>query len=228
MVYFEICVNILTVFAAVVSGQSSLGPVRTTYYGKQLANGGCQMPTTDYVITDALALGQIQELGPLIWRSGLCGQVLDVDCGQGTIPVLVVDKCDVGNPTCGLDLTERTWNTLTANQEPGVTQCRVALSTKNPLPGNDMYCFHRPDSDIGNDYFVILGVLNTSGRIPASATINGVQGDRNLDGWFLFSGNGQPLFPGSAPVTFTFEDGDSQQFLISDCRYGGAGVQTFE
>lgn len=70
----------------------SLGPVRFTYFGRTLAQGGCQMPQGAYEITDAMALGSARLLGPLKWRPGLCGMVLDVDCGFGRIPSIVIDK----------------------------------------------------------------------------------------------------------------------------------------
>jgi hypothetical protein len=47
-----------------------------TYWAERSDSGGCALPTADYVITDALALGQSPSLAHLKYRQGLCGQVL--------------------------------------------------------------------------------------------------------------------------------------------------------
>lgn len=180
------------------------------------------MSSGNYRVADALALGQHPALGDLKWRQGLCGQVLDVNCGHSTVQAIVSDICDLGTGNCGLDLILRTWNTATNHAEPGVTSCSVTLPKTNPLNENGMQCFHRPDSDIGNEYFIMLGVLNTDGRIASSAKLAGITGTRANDNWFRFSGNGKPLFVDSAVVTFGFEDGSSRQFKIRECRPGGA------
>jgi len=80
-------------------------------------------------------------------------------------------------------------------------------------------CYHRPNSDIGNAWFVALGVLNTSGRIVSSATAGGVTGTKGNDGWFLFNGSGQ--LTNSQTVTFTFTDGSKNSFTIGACVNGG-------
>lgn len=187
------------------------------------------MPEANYRIADAIALGQEQKLGPLIWRKGLCGQVVDIDCGHGVLSAVIVDTCDLGSSKCGIDMIRRTWNKATGNQAPGVVTCKVKLSKANPLNDKSPVCYHRPDSDIGNKYFVMVGVLNTSGRIPKSATINGRPSTRqNNDAWFVFSSGGQPLFDDSATVSFTFEDGGHVQFKLSDCKNGGKTVHVFK
>lgn len=195
--------------------------VKGTYWATSSDSGGCQMPTGDYVITDALALGQSTALGDLAWKSGLCGQVLDVDCGYGVVQAIVVSTCNLGSTSCGVDMIEKTWNTATNNASPGETTCSVTLSTTNPLSGSAMQCFHRPNSDIGNAYYVILGVHNTGGKITKRATLAGVTGTRGNDGWFMFNSAGQNLFTDNAIVTFEFEDGSSQQFTIGNCKPGG-------
>ena len=54
-------------------------PAQATYWAEHSDPGGCQMPgTVNYAVTDALALGQATSLGNLVWRQGLCGQVLCV------------------------------------------------------------------------------------------------------------------------------------------------------
>ena len=90
----------------------------------------------NYVITDALALGQSTALGNLAFRSGLCGQVLTVNCGHGAVDAVVASTCNIGSSLCGVDLIGKTWRKLTNNQPPGIAQCSVALSNKNPIAGN--------------------------------------------------------------------------------------------
>lgn len=192
-------------------------------------NGGCQMPIASYRIKDAIALGREQKLGNLVWRNGLCGQVVKINCGHGEVEAVIVDTCNLTTKDCGIDMIKRTWNKATQNKLPGVVHCKVTLSKSNPLNDKEMVCYHRPNSDIGNKYFVMIGVLNTGGRIPKTATINGRQPTRqNNDAWFVFSSGGKPLFDDSAKVTFTFEDGSHKSFKLSECKNGGTAVQVFE
>lgn len=151
----------------------------------------------------------------------MCGQVLDVDCGNGVVSAVVVSTCNLGSPSCGVDLIGKTWRKATNNASPGIADCKVSLTNKNPLNGSGPVCYHRPNSDIGNAYFVALGVLNTSGKISASASIGGVSGSRGNDGWFLFYGDGSTLFTDDASVVFKYEDGSSSSFKIGECKNGG-------
>lgn len=185
------------------------------------------MPTANYVVTDAIALGQETALGDLAFRPGLCGQVLTINCGNGDVDAVVVSTCNIGSDTCGVDMIAKTWNTATNNASPGIANCSVALSNKNPIAGNGPICYHRPNSDIGNAYYVILSVLNTSGKIPSAATIADISGSRGNDDWFVFNSAGQNLFTDDAIAVFTYEDGSSDSFAIADCQAGGSG-QIFE
>lgn len=179
------------------------------------------MPAANYAVTHAIALGQETALGNLVWRQGLCGQVLNIDCGHGTVQAVVASTCNLGSTSCGVDMIAKTWNLATNNASPGIVNCDVTLATTNPIAGSGPLCFHRPNSDSGNAYYVILGVHNTGGKITASATLAGVQGTRGNDGWFMFNANGQPLFTDSATVQFTFEDGSSASFTVGSCQNGG-------
>ncbi|XP_055304078.1 uncharacterized protein LOC129569349 [Sitodiplosis mosellana] len=194
--------------------------IRGTFWADRSDAGGCQVPEGNYRIWDAIALGQESNLGSLIWRQGLCGQVLDVDCGNGVVPAVVVSTCNLGSGSCGVDMIRKTWDKATGWKPPGVVQCRVSLSRTNPLNEEENVCYHRPNSDIGNKYFTIVGMLNTSGRITRSANIDGVEGTRGNDGWFIFNSGGRPLFEDWATLTFIFEDGGSVQRKLSECRNG--------
>lgn len=192
-----------------------------TYWATSSDSGGCQVPTANYVITDAIALGQETALGNLVWKQGLCGQVLTINCGNGDVDAIVVSTCNLGSTSCGVDMIAKTWNKATNNASPGVAACTVALSTKNPISGSAPICYHRPNSDVGNAYSVTVSVFNTSGKLPSSAVIAGISGTRGNDDWFQFNSNGQNLFTDTATVTFTYEDGSSDSFTISQCLSGG-------
>lgn len=179
------------------------------------------MPSGNYRITDAVALGQENALGSLKWRQGLCGQVLDINCGGGRVSAVVVSTCNLGSGSCGVDLISKTWSKATGNKPPGVAQCSVRKSRANPMHGGPNQCYHRPNSDLNNAYYTIVGLMNTNGRVTRSATISGVQGNRGNDGWFMFNSGGRPLFNGGATVEFTFEDGGRVNKRLSECKNGG-------
>lgn len=134
---------------------------------------------------------------------------------------IVVSTCNLGSTSCGVDMIAKTWNTATNNSSPGEITCSVTLSTTNPLSGSNMQCFHRPNSDIGSPYYVILGVLNTNGKITKSAKLAGVTATRGNDDWFIFNSSGQKNFTDNAIAIFTFEDGSTQQFTVGNCKNGG-------
>lgn len=174
------------------------------------------MPAGNYRILDAVAVCHESELGPLIYKPGLCGKVLDIDCGHGHVQAVVVST----GTKCGVDMIGRTWRKATNNKPPGVVRCKVALTGINPLNEHPMVCYHRPGSDVSNPWHTIVGVINTNGKIATSAKLAGIQGTRGNDACFVFSGKGKPLFKKDAVVTFKFEDGGSVQFKLGDCRDG--------
>lgn len=176
------------------------------------------MPQGDYKIQHALALGQSADLGPLVWRNGLCGQVLRVNCGGQLVEAVVASTCNLGSGTCGVDLISKTWNVATGNKPPGIAQCTVELSTTNPLNDNAPICFFRPTSG-SQAYYTSLGVFNTGGRIVQRAVAAGVNGIfQSGSGYFDFDGQGSPKFVDTATVVFYFEDNSSASFQLKDCR----------
>jgi hypothetical protein len=169
-------------------------------------------------VTNALALGQATSLGYLAWRQGLCGQVLSVNCGNGAVNTVVASTCNLGSTSCGVDLIGNTWRTSTANQSPGTRLCQVALTNINPIQGSAPLCFYRPNSPIGSLYYASLGVFNTNGRIPSSASLGSIQGTVDSgDSYFTFNGP----FNSGLTVTFTFNDGSTTSFPLSNCQSGG-------
>ncbi len=202
-------------------GSGGVSGVKGTYWAEASDAGGCQMPQGDYVVTDAIALGQGDALGNLKWRQGLCGQVLKVDCGNGPVDAVVASTCNLNSNSCGVDMIGKTWRTATANKPPGIVDCRVSLTDRNPIVGSAPVCYYRPNSEFNNNYYAILGVFNTGGRVSASATVAGVTGRRNNDGWFEFNGSGQPIMNKQAQVVFRYENGQTSSFQLSECKNGG-------
>ena len=178
--------------------------------------------TINYAITGALALGQATSLGNFVWRQGLCGQVVSVDCGNGVVNAVVASTCNLGSTSCGVDLIGPTWRKATNNQVSGTAQCQVALTKMNPMQGGSPLCFYRPNSPTGNPYYASLGVFNTNGRIPSSATLGTIQGVKDSgDSYFTFNG-GSPTNGGTG-VQFKFEDGSTPaSFSLGNCNSGGS------
>ena len=86
--------------------------------------------------------------------------------------------------------------------------------------GNAPLCYRRPFSEANNQYYAVVGVLNTGGRDSQSATLAGVNARRDAgDQWFQFNSGG--LFNGDAPLVVQFEDGSSANFRLQDCIVGG-------
>ena len=115
----------------------------------------------------------------------------------------------------------KTWRQVTGNKSPGVVDCSVSLTNRNPINGNAPVCYYRPNSEFNNNYYAILGVFNTGGRVSSSAQVSGVSGKRNNDDWFEFNGSGQPIMNKGAQVGFNFEVGSSFSFYLSNCASGG-------
>ncbi|KAK4015612.1 hypothetical protein OUZ56_030587 [Daphnia magna] len=87
-----------------IPGGGGSGGVKGTFWAEQSDAGGCQMPQGDYLVVDAIALGQSQALGNLKWRQGLCGQVLRIDCGNGPVDAVVASTCNLNSDSCGVDM----------------------------------------------------------------------------------------------------------------------------
>lgn len=112
------------------SDSGSVSGVKGTYWAESSDAGGCQMPQGSYQVTDALALGQANELGSLKWRQGLCGQVLRVDCGNGPVDAVVASTCNLGSASCGVDLIGKTWRQATGGKPPGEVKTTVIHSSR--------------------------------------------------------------------------------------------------
>ncbi|KAI8586019.1 hypothetical protein BDZ88DRAFT_430817 [Geranomyces variabilis] len=202
--------------------------VPATYWALQSDAGGCQLPQATYTTADALALGQHPALGSLIYSPGLCGKLVTVTCPGGTpVTAVVASTCNLGSPSCGVDLIDRTWRTATGNKPPGQAQCTVSLATdKNPIQSGGPLCYNRPGTP-GSAYYKSLGVLNTGSEIPAAAVFAGVHGSWSNGGWFEFNSGGRELFTNNAVVVFTHRSGRTASFTLQDCKQS-VGVQIFK
>lgn len=202
--------------------------VKGTYWKEQSDRGSCQMPKDDYVVTDAIALGQSNALGNLKWRHGLCGQVLQIDCGKGSVEAVVAGICNVSTDSCGISMIEKTWNQTTQLDKSDIASCNVALTNKNPIRGNTPVCRHRPTTaNTSYRYRAFLGVFNTGGKICSSAVAARLTGTRTANDWFEFNAGSRPLLVNSAQVIFRFEDGTESTFKLEDCRPGGRTFHKF-
>ncbi|KAJ1557086.1 hypothetical protein HK096_009172, partial [Nowakowskiella sp. JEL0078] len=190
--------------------------VQGTYWDTQTDAGGCSMPSGNYLVLDALALGQATSLGQLAFQPKYCGQVFRVNCGGQSVNAVVASTCNFGTTTCGVDLIKRTWNYATGNKSPGVASCTVSLTSINPLPGSSPLCFYRPNSEFNNNYYKLLSVYNTAGKLVKSASLDGIAGSISSGNWYQFQA-GSNQFSSSSTVSFTFEDGSKTSFALSAC-----------
>ena len=157
--------------------------VQTTYHDTHEA-GACELPASYYVVQYPVALGTIDSLKHLKFRPELCGHVLQIDCGNGILDVVVMNS----NYGGGLALYASTWKKLTHDMSPGVTSCSAQLSTRNPFSFDTPRCYYKPDSGFGNPYYRAVGLLNTKGRIVSRATINNRSGEHRGDNYlFVFN-----------------------------------------
>ncbi|CAF3275967.1 unnamed protein product [Rotaria socialis] len=187
--------------------------VHTTYHGAHEA-GACELPKASYAISHSVALGNIESLKHLKFRSELCGHVIQIDCGNGPLDVVVMNS----NLGGGLDLYASTWNRLTHHMSPGVTSCSAKLSTRNAFNFNGPRCYYKPDSPADNEYYRNVGLLNTNGRIVISATIDNRSGEhRGTNPFFAFD-FGRPISV-DKQVVFTFEGGETHTVYLRDCEY---------
>merc|ERR1711988_1777716 len=103
---------------------------------------------------------------------------------------------------CGIDLIRTTWDVATGGMPPGIyDQCTVTLRDTLPMSSGSVECFFRPSSEYGNQWYASVGVFNTGGRLPASATLNGHGGAFNGDSaYFDFNGYVGPHEGSSTPL----------------------------
>lgn len=195
---------------------SSLGPVLHNVLATRHAAhepGACALPALNYAVTNPVALGSIESLQHLKFKPELCGQILQVDCGNGPLNIIVTNS----NYGGGLDLYASTWDRLTNNKPPGETSCSVQLTSLNAFNFDGPRCFYKPGTDFGNAYYHNVGLLNTNGRKVIRATIDDRSGEHRGDNpshAFDFG----PI-DGNKEIRFTFDDGNTYSVYLRDCEY---------
>lgn len=175
-------------------------------------SGACALPKWSYENVYPVALGDIAELQNLKFKPELCGHVLTVDCGRGSLDI-IINNSNLGG---GLDLYASTWDRLTNYQPPGQTKCSVKLSSRNALFGAGYTCFYKPGTDFGNRYYHNVGLLNTNDKIVTSATINNKIGaHRGANPYFAFDGEVND----NDQIKFSINDGSIKFVTLRDCIY---------
>jgi len=193
------------------SSGSTLYNVLATRHGA-FESGACALPKWSYGVVYPVALGDIAELQHLKFKPELCGHILTVDCGRGSLDI-IINNSNLGG---GLDLYGSTWDRLTNNQPPGQTKCSVKLSTRNALVAADNICFYKPGTDFGNRYYHNVGLLNTGDKLVTSATIgNKIGAHRGANPYFAFDGEVND----SEQIKFTLSDGSVKYVYLRDCIY---------
>jgi hypothetical protein len=71
--------------------------------------GACALPSSNYAVFNPVALGNIESLKYLKFHPELCGQILEVNCGYGSLNIIITNS----NYGGGLDLYASTWDILT-------------------------------------------------------------------------------------------------------------------
>ncbi|CAK0810416.1 unnamed protein product [Prorocentrum cordatum] len=199
--------------------------VKGTMWADATDSGGCEMPQASYAVHHAVAIGDAAANGLLSAQSSsqLCGQVLSVSCGGDPVEAVVASICNKNAYNCGVDLIRTSWDVATGGLAPGIfDQCTVTLRDTLPMSSGSVECFFRPSSEYGNQWYASVGVFNTGGRLPASATLNGRGGAFNGDSaYFDFNGYVGPHEGSSELLVVTFTDGTSVSLPYGSCAWAG-------
>jgi len=198
--------------------------LKGTMWADSTDSGGCEMPMATYSVQHAVAIGDAGANLLLTAQSSnqLCGQVVSVSCGGTPVKAVVASVCNKNAHNCGVDLIRKSWDLATGGATPGITQCSMALTNSLPLAASTVECFFRPSSEYGNQWYASVGLFNTGGRLPASATLKGVPGSFNGDSaYFDFNGPVGQHSGSTAPLVVTFTDGSSQTVPYGSCAWVG-------
>jgi len=200
--------------------------VKGTMWADSTDQGGCEMPMAGYAVQHAVAIGDAHANGLLSAQSAhqLCGQVVSVNCGGEPVEAVVASICNQGAHNCGVDLIRKSWDVATGGMAPGIyDQCTMSLESTLPMSSGDVQCFFRPSSQYGNLWYASVGLFNTGGRLPASATLNGHQGTFNgaASSYFDFGGDIGAHAGSSVPLVVQFTDGTSLSMAYGECQWVG-------
>jgi hypothetical protein len=171
----NVCGVIHSTLPTIVSGDTLYDVLATRHSAREA--GACALPSSDYAVVNPVALGNIESLEYLKFHPELCGQILEVNCGYGSLDIIITNS----NYGGGLDLYASTWDILTNQKPPGETSCSVALTSRNAFNLDEPRCFYKPGTDNNNPYYHNVGLLNTNGRLVVSATIDNRRGEHRGD-----------------------------------------------
>lgn len=194
-----------------VASVSGIDNVLATRHGAT-ESGACALPRVNYNVQNPVALGDINELQYLKFTPELCGHVLTVDCGHGSLDV-IINNSNLGG---GLDLYASSWDVLTNQQPPGETRCSVELSSQNAINGDGYTCYYKPGTDHENRWYHNVGLLNTNDKLVTEARIGDKTGaHRGANPYFAFDGE----VDDNEQVQFRLSDGSEKWVTLRDCVY---------
>ena len=174
--------------------------------------GACSLPLETYSTYYPVALGDIQSLGYLKFQPDLCGHILEIDCGKGSLKIIVTNS----NLGGGLDLYASTWAKATGNLPPGQTRCSVQISSQNAFGFSQPKCFHAT-GETNNAYYHNVGLLNVGSQVVTKAILNGVLGShRGANPYYSFDIKAAP----TDTVTFYFSNGSAFVQTLGNCQDG--------
>ncbi|KAJ3112003.1 hypothetical protein HK100_002483 [Physocladia obscura] len=201
--------------------------VKGSYWDPTSDAGGCELPVASYAFPHgAFALGDIATLSTLTYTHYYCGQIFQLDCGHGPVNAVVASTCNIGQNNCGVDMIAATWNATTDYAAYGQTTCSVSLTDLNPISTSSApICYYRANSEFSNQWYKLLGILNTSGKLVVGASLGGIVGSLSSANWYQFQSTGNS-FVDTDPVIFTYADGTSSTFTLGQCIQP-TGVQIF-
>jgi hypothetical protein len=172
----------------------------------------CALPQVQYNNVDPFALGNVG-IGNLEFQPDLCGHVFQIDCGLGTLNIIVTNS----NLGGGLGLySESAWPKATGNPVRGEARCSVQLSTQNSLYGGEFQCYYKPGTEATNAYYRNIGIFNTGRKIVTGATLGRQSGSHaGPNPYYAFTGR---AIDANEEVIFLFNDGSTHSVKFSDCK----------
>ncbi|CAF2526705.1 unnamed protein product [Rotaria sp. Silwood2] len=174
---------------------------------------GCALPVSHYTISYPVALGNIMALKYLKFRPELCGQVLTINCGHGSLDTIVTNS----KPEGGLLLYTSTWNKLIKNNKTENVSCSVQLQFRNVFESSEPRCYYKLGTITSTTHRYKIGILNTYGRIVSEATIDNQSAHpRGANSSYAFDFDFVDM---NKEVIFTFENGMKNSFRLEECLH---------
>ena len=198
---------------------SVLNNVYTTFHGAN-EQGACALPNVDYNVLTPVALGDIASLGYIKFNPDLCGHILELNCGNGKMNIIITNS----NLGGGLDLYASSWNKATNYLSPGIQYCTAQLTDLNPIKSSlGPICYYIQGEGF-NQYYQNVAVFNTGSRITTGATLKGINGShRGSNPYYAFD----VYSNGDDQVIFSFNDGTSTSFYLRECVRGVTAKQNW-